>query len=723
MADYNIRYRISYYRFSGGQTTIDILEKGYIDDEDGDSSSGEGPKITTLTAGGTPLEISREGSVTNIYKPTIGSGAVIKVIAQPLTLKNLFTIDPQKFMVKIYNGASGVNMFWQGFVNAGIYTESYSTPESLEHEITIYCNDGMSVLEDTPYEQTFGGSPYTGFVTIASVMDNILSKIDLDFTYVRTNQLLTYGEGIYAGTTNLFTALKVNNENYYDEDGVAMSCRQVIDSIFSSLGWVCAFRGSLIMVVDPLDSVDILHGHRYDASPFGSNEASLGLGEHLDISNGDVAWEKTGQVIDIIMPFNYIELKYDPYTFTDKGYDFNATGNPTFGNYGEYTDNGVTYKIHEVTMKDWSIVGTGVTFTGYEQTTPNPDTPEVFIRMLPDAGATEYFEYTFPFSNIKQDDNMMLEVSMSVFVNTRHLANIWNPDESSSLVASLYMYGFQLKIGDKYYDQPHGSGGVWSTDTSKTFEVYVREMDAEVEPSYYIHGTWFRRRKYVPEYDTSEIQDKRVTAFVHIPLSEAIISSADLLNGSITLRIPKKLTGTPLTNILCVLIGDINISMVNTKKLPLTNDGILAKGTISDALHMKKSDLTINLTTGIGPYGSSKGAISSDLQTVPGVNITGLKRYNTSTFYTTNQLLLQSLLSQYRVPRYKITGCLDVKDWVYDYGGLGMLSNLILDSAHLTNDDASTKKFYICSSTYRDREEEMDVEMIEIANSRQDITS
>jgi hypothetical protein len=724
MAEYNIHYRISYLRFSGGKTTIDILEKDYFDDSDGDASSELGPEIITLEAAGNPLEISTEGNPENIYgKPTQGSGATIRVLAQPLTLHNLFTTDPQKFIVKVYNGDSGENLYWQGFINTGIFNESYSTPSTLTHEITIYCNNGIKVLEDIPYTQTVGGSNYTGISTIATVMTNILAKINLSFTYVRTNHLLTYGTGIYANTTNIFTALTVNNENYYDEGGEPMSCREVIDSIFSALGLIVTFKGANIVIFDPLDLQDISHGHRYAASPFGNNETSLGLGEHLDIAGGDIEWAETGAEIDIIMPYNKISIKYDPYTFTEAGYSFSSEENGTLGNVSsDVVNNGISYTVYsEATMKDWELNGTGCYFTAIKQTAPSDDPVQYFIRMHPTATATNHFEYVFPYSCIKQDDNLFLELSLNVYINTRHATNIFDPAELSTLISSIYLYGFKLQIGDKFYNQPHGVGASWSADTDNTFEVYVREMDAKIEPGYYVHGTWFRKRKYVPEVDTSEVNDKWVKALVYIPLSKAYIAD-DLLAGSINLRIPERLEANSTEGIVNVLISDVNIALVNIKKGPITNDGVKTTGTITDALYMKKAEFDIPLTTGIGPYGASKGALSSPLQTIaPGTNITGLKRLLEATFHTTNELLLQSVLSQYGHPRFTLKGKLDATSWVYQYDGLGIYYNLIYDSAHLTNDDASSKKFFIVGSTYNDREETIDVNMVEIANSREAI--
>ena len=198
---YGKKYRISYYRKSGGVTTVDILEKNHADYS----------PITNLVAyGEVPLEIVSDGDPTNIYTPTIGSGATIKVVAMPLDLINLFTEDPQKYMVKIYNGVSGGTLRWQGFISPEIFTGDYSSP--VPSVITLQCNDGMQVLGYIKYEQ-IDRTHFTGNVIIASILTNILGKLGITFTNIKTSHDLQPS----ADVTDLFNHLFLSNENFVDE--------------------------------------------------------------------------------------------------------------------------------------------------------------------------------------------------------------------------------------------------------------------------------------------------------------------------------------------------------------------------------------------------------------------------------------------------------------------------------------------------------------------------
>ncbi len=512
MDDYGIKYQIQYYRRKGTQTTIDILQKAY--------SGG----ITQLQAAGNPLEITYEGDESNIYKPSVGSGATIQVMATPLSLQELFTTDPQEFKVMIYRGESedssqgwvDYDLMWQGFVNAGIYTESYSYPLSLLAPITIHCNDGMTTLDDIPYTDGIGGANYTGVDTIATVMQRIFAKLNLEFYYIRQMNDLRWGIN---DEKNFLIGTSVNNENYYDEEGEAMSCREVIDTIMGGLGLVFSLKGSYIYMIDPINLAST-YWEWYTHPTWGILRNTL-LNKIYDISAGELAWYKTGQEIDLVVPTSYIDITYDPYTFTEEGYDFNDTDNITDpDSYSEGTANGVTYRIyHDIEMAGWTLNGSAE-FEAFQQISPDLEDKMYVIRQKP--GKTGYFEYTFPFSCISKDslNNLYLELSMDIYVNTQDYGNIWSPSGAHSVVPFTALNGMKLKWGDYWL---HGNlfyNTHWQL-AEDTF-VYGQIREYKAEPiAIYKHKTWFSKRKYVKTIDTSDIGDMWTTAYMHIPLYHA----------------------------------------------------------------------------------------------------------------------------------------------------------------------------------------------------------
>ena len=124
--------------------------------------------------------------------------------------------------------------------------------------------------------------------------------------------------------------------------------------------------------------------------------------------------------------------------------------------------------------------------------------------------------------------------------------------------------------------------------------------------------------------------------------------------------------------------------------------------------------MEIKTTTGIGTYGNSRAAFKTDMQTNIGMNASGLIRSTAETggtAYNTSKLILQSIISQYKQPRFKLSGSLDVKNYLTDID-----LYLIKDSNYM-----GTRKFYIVSGTYNDYYESYNAEMIELASSRDSI--
>jgi hypothetical protein len=158
-------------------------------------------------------------------------------------------------------------------------------------------------------------------------------------------------------------------------------------------------------------------------------------------------------------------------------------------------------------------------------------------------------------------------------------------------------------------------------------------------------------------------------------------------------------------------IKDVKIEIVHTvSRENIENEGIEDKAILSTNL-TGKDDFEINTTTGIGPYGCSRGAFKSSLSTPSGDNIDGLYRGVDSTLYSTSELFLQSFMSQYKQPRLKLTGRLNLENQPDK-----IRTKLIQYSGHFTG-----KSFYIVSGTYLDKEEMLDVEMIELTDTRETI--
>lgn len=705
---YKVKYITSYKRLSNNTTTITISEKNYTG------------STSTLVADVNPLEIETTGDIENVYTPTQGSGAIINLLVTPLTLTSLFTTDQQKYIVKIYNGTTGGTLQWQGFVNTGIYQEDYSLGGNQLTPVQLTCNDGMSLLDDLSYKVSETGTTYQGCVTISEVLRNIFSKINITFTGIRTSSDLL----VTAGVTNLFTGLFVNNENYLNENGIAMSCREVLNTIFQPLGLVVTLRADKIFIIDPINLHDTSKGKSYNAT--GGTETTTSLGGYLDLSSG-LKYFETGQQFDIVQPYNQIEIKYDPYTWTDGGYDFGEEGNYTGGTFMIMTGAsagwvGNYWWNSGVTFNNGMILGYGVKGYGIKETSVlNDAAPQYYVQRNLRGNQDGTYTYTFPYSGIKQDDNIMLELSMDAFINTKHYVNIVNPTESTTPIQSLKMDNIEIKVGNRWWN---GSTGKWQDSQYYGNKILVRQLDAEIVAAYRVHGTWFRKPVYYAAVDKSVINDTWTTAVMYIPLSELAASNVALLSGDITVKIYTGVNATEIATpwagsgdnwyrIQNIMIKNLNMAIVKLDKTPIDNSGVLTILNINNALTRTKTPLSIELKNGCGLWGSSKGAFSTNELTPLGTNIVGLQRSGNATYYNTAKLLGQNLLSQYNTSRYVLNVNINAKDYL-----LNLDKYLIKDTTYL-----GSKAFYIANGVYNDAQESFQAQMIEITSTRDTISS
>jgi hypothetical protein len=685
---YNVKYRIQYKRLSGSYTTIDILQNNYT-----------GGTITELTAGKNPLEISFAGDIENIFSPTIGSGAVIQVVAVPMTLMELFTDNPQEFIVKVYNSLySGTNLIWQGFVNAEIYSEGYTDHYTT---IEIHCNDGLAVLDYIPYRTT-GNTYYTGTTSISAIFGTVLNKLNITFTNIFFSSDLR----ITDYSRNLFLHLFLPQENFIDETGVVMSCRKVLESILSGWGMVMKFKGQDIFIYDPINMHDTSKWKLYGVSPvIGYDSGALAeVDGYVDLSASTFNWFQTGAQLDIIPGYSEVQVKYNPYTFTEYKYDFDDNDNWLVeGSFASASGGGSTYYKNEAVRFDgWTTTGTLHNELGVKET--NSDSP-TFGFTLNNYGIGNTLKYTFPFSNITMDYNLKIRVSMDVYVQTK--ASTWNIFCSGT---SHQIYDLKIpisvKVGDKYYKT---AGGGWSTSFNASTECtafVVRQPE--------ISAT---------DYTKSNISDTWTTASILIPIAPTSSHTGydELLQGNIELTIYDSIKtyfssqARPNTTYLYVIfLKNIKVELIDQRTGKATgNDGVVMKANLSPNL-TAKSIFEIKTTSGTGTYGNSRGAFKTDHQYNIGMNISGLIRSMADTggtSYNTAKLVLQSFISQYKKPRLKLSGVLDVKNYLFT-----MDTMLIKDSTYM-----GIKAFYISSGIYNDKYENMDVEMLELTDTRESL--
>jgi len=659
---YNLRYFIPYRKHNGGQTSIHILEK--------DTSTGT---YSTLKAGGNPLVITTDGNVSNLYCGTVGSGADINLRVKPLTMLNLFTTDPQKYMVKIYNEDS---LIWQGFISTGIHNEDLNS--SISTLLTLKANDGMAILDMIPYRPD-ASTYYEGVVPLGVVLNRIFSKLSLSFADRRA--LMDFRVADFQ--QDLFLYLEVNQINYIDENGKPMSCRKVLDSILNSFGLRMSFRGETVYIVDPINMADVTKGQTLDGN-WGASLSNF-PGGTLDISLNQIKWYQTGISLDTLPPINELEINYDPYTFTEALYNTDEISN--WSNAGSWTGpTGLTpnrYYINN-TIQFKNVVTDGSILQQAIKREDGSD-QEYYFKLQKNShnltGNAGVARICFPLSTVFSDSNLFVKVSADYYCNTRDYNNIFDTSIASDVI--------------NYIDTSIGYSVGGGSDAS------IKWNNIRVTSDYTLNGATITE---------SDIADNWFTSINKWPFGTLPNLTGD---GSLNVFISGRYdTGWFTTTDKNVLVKNVKVEIVNANGDTIENSGkkFTALKSLNDYII---TPTEIELLHGSGPTGASRGAFRDANTKQPSAGIYRGLINGTGTLYPNSYHVAQSMVSQYSVPRSVLRGELDVHTHLLDTQNYLIKWSL---------PQLAGKAFFIANSTYNDYTESMSVEMVECASTRENIT-
>lgn len=654
---YGIKYRTSYKCRGNSTSTIDILKKDYVGD------------VTTLTADLNAFEIS---SNAKLFEPTIGSGAVMRVLAAALTLTELFSSDPQEFLVKAYSGSSGGNLFFQGFVSPEIYCEDYSSSSIVPIEIQI--NDGMQVLDYIKFK-TSDDEFYVGNNTIAENLNIILGKLNITFSNIYSCYDLKINSN-----SNIFSNLQVKNENFINEKFETMTCREVLNSIFSALCLSVFFRGSDIYIINPIDLHTATNGKKYTLPNF--VESSRNLGGYIDLSGTSVGFYSTGQNLDIIAPISEAFIKYDAYNQNEFLYDFSKIENQnTLGTF--LSQNGVYWYNNGLDYKNWTNSNDNYIWQVAVKETETSQA-EYFIQLF-NIG-TRLLTLNIPFSNVTSDSNIAIKISMDIFTITKTnenevgTLNLWEELENGTQINAINIK-YAIKIGEYYFQATN----VWENLRCLNY-INIKEKDVTLQKS--------------------NISDKWVNGSVTIPFSPPY--GVVFFSGAIQFELDEdyKVGIANSDKISRVLVKNVKIEFVDAiTGINVGNDQIETKAVLSENLIGKNSTI-ISQTNGSGKYGCSRGSfLNVSYNNIIGTLERGAYNYDLAT------LFLQSYLSQYKILRFKLNCDLDVLKYK-----LLTQFYLIKDQKYLND-----KAFFITNFIYNDSSKSINVEMQEITSIRETI--
>ena len=257
-----IRYSGSFYSLDGSTWRVDILQEGY---------GGTQPGVLSFPDGGdTPLEIAWKE--TDKLDPVQSSSATLKIISDTdRRFIDLYTVDVGAIRMDVYRNNT---LYWSGTLDTELYEEPYSYKDG--YTVTLTFSDFASLDR-----MDWSG---TGLITVFNLISTCLERSGIHFSGINRSNIST---GLYSSSRLTLEDISVLQENFYDEDGIPMTAREVLEETLRPLALRIIQKAGAIYIYD-LNAV-------YSLSP------------------SRIQWDGTDAILSADKIYNNVRVTFSPY--------------------------------------------------------------------------------------------------------------------------------------------------------------------------------------------------------------------------------------------------------------------------------------------------------------------------------------------------------------------------------------------------------------------------
>jgi hypothetical protein len=220
-----------------------------------------------------PLTIEWSGTAKT--DPVASSSATLKLYSMTdRKYIDLYTTEAGSIRMDVYRIGS---LYWSGTLDTEIYREPYAYRDG--YEVTLTFAD-FAILD----RQKFASA--SSFLSLSDVVALCLTSSQINYS-----GLSTAISTVTSGGATILTNVYVMRDNFFDEDGVAMTLREVLNSVLQPFGLRIIQKGGQIKLYD-------IHG--------------------LVTSAGDgwsaaVVWDSIDSELSVDETFNNVKVTYSPY--------------------------------------------------------------------------------------------------------------------------------------------------------------------------------------------------------------------------------------------------------------------------------------------------------------------------------------------------------------------------------------------------------------------------
>lgn len=254
--------------YTGSFRSVDgVLYRVDILSSDTSFSSSEEVKF----AYDTPVEI--EWNEVDKLEPVQGSCLTLTLQSlKDRQFINLYSIEVGTMRADVYRNGK---LYWSGQLDTELYEEPYS--EKTDYDVTFSFSD-FAILDRVKWSKT-------GVCTIQDVIDACITAMGIKYNGVQ--KFISTKTSQYGSAIN-FSSLYVLNDNFYDEDGEAMTMREVLDEVLRPFALRMVQKGGYLYIFD-------------------MNAA------YSDMDTEEVWWKGDDAYLGVDVVYNNVKVTFSPY--------------------------------------------------------------------------------------------------------------------------------------------------------------------------------------------------------------------------------------------------------------------------------------------------------------------------------------------------------------------------------------------------------------------------
>ena len=259
------------------------------------TTNGDTSSTKQIILGATPIVTEIETSDKHIYKPLKLSSATIKILSSDYMF-DVYSETAQQNKVELLKGST---IKWVGYTTPNLYSMGY---ENEFEEIEIEAIDGLSTLQYYKYDR--GKS----IVKIIDIIDYLIGKCNCYTNYYISDNIQL------SETTKecLLSKVEISEQNFYDEDGEPMDCKEVLEEICKYFNLSCISNGSNIYFLD-YDAIKGGNNNYYKYSVGNTTGTLVNLSHSKEIKGTDYA--SNGGQISLDNVYNKVTVVDSLYSF------------------------------------------------------------------------------------------------------------------------------------------------------------------------------------------------------------------------------------------------------------------------------------------------------------------------------------------------------------------------------------------------------------------------